>query len=54
MRAAQVPSPPPSPVVTFVDNEQIEIELSISSDDGGSGILSYHLFIDEGLYGTEF
>lgn len=54
MRAAQAPIPPPSPHVAFVDNTKIDLELKISSDDGGSGILAYHLYIDEGLYGDEF
>jgi hypothetical protein len=49
-----VPSPPPRPIVAFVDNTRIDVDLSISPDDGGSGITSYHLYIDEGLFGDEF
>ena len=54
MRAAQVPIPPPSPIIAFVDNTKINLQLKISSDDGGSGILSYHLYVDEGLIGSDF
>lgn len=49
-----MPIPPPSPVVTFVDNTKIDLTLRISSDDGGSGILSYHLYVAEGLFGAQF
>jgi hypothetical protein len=53
-RVAQKPQPPLQPIVTYVDNTRIDLKLSKSSDDGGSGITSYHLFIDEGLFGSMF
>ena len=54
LRVAQKPQPPTQPIVTYFDNTRISLKLSISSDDGGSGIISYHLFIDEGLFGSMF
>ena len=51
-RAASVPAAPPSPAVTFVDESQIRLQLTISSDDGGTGIFAYHLYINEGTNGS--
>lgn len=52
LRAASVPAPPPTPIVTYVDATQIDLQLSISSDDGGTGISQYHLYINEGVNGS--
>ncbi len=49
---AGVPAPPPTPIVTSVDAIQISLKLTISSDDGGSGISRYHLYINEGVNGS--
>lgn len=51
-RAASVPAAPPTPIITFVDATQIALQLSISSDDGGTGIFAYHLYINEGQNGS--
>ena len=51
-RAASVPAAPPTPIVTEVDATKIVLQLSISSDDGGTGIFAYHLYVNEGLNGS--
>ena len=51
-RAASVPAAPPVPVITEVDATKIVLQLSIAADDGGTGILAYHLYINEGSNGS--
>jgi hypothetical protein len=51
-RVAKVPEAPPAPVVSSVDETHIQLALTISSDDGGTGITAYHLYMNEGANGT--
>ena len=51
-RVANVPTAPPAVVLTDVDETMIALQLSISSDDGGTGIFAYHLYINEGQNGS--
>jgi len=54
IRVAQVPEPPPTPVLTAVENTIVSLQLSISTNDGGTGIIAYHLFLNEGVNGSPF
>ena len=52
--AATFPGAPPTPLYTFVDNTRLDILLFETLNDGGSAILSYHLYINGGSDGTPF
>lgn len=52
--ASTVPKAPPMPIVTEVDNTKVVLSLSETTDDGGSSILSYHLYINEGVDGSAY
>ena len=57
IRAATLPHPPPSPVVTSHDASEITLELSPTSNDGGSiggAAAWYNLHVNEGEDGSEF
>ena len=52
--AAGVPDPPPPPALGSATADSITLEFSESGDSGGSKVLGYELWMDEGTYGTEF
>ncbi len=52
--AATVPLAPPQPQVISVDNTQVTLSLSETTDNGGSSIMYYELYINEGSDGTPF
>jgi hypothetical protein len=52
--ASTFPKAPKKPVYTFVDNTHVDLILTETQDDGGSKILAYHLYINEGFDGTMF
>ncbi len=52
--ASTYPKAPPKPVYTFVDNTKLDLILTETQDDGGSKILAYHLYINEGFDGTAY
>ena len=52
--ASTVPKAPSLPIVTNVDHTKVVLSLSETTDDGGSSILSYHLFINEGVDGSAY
>jgi hypothetical protein len=57
IRAATLPLPPPSPIVTSHDATQITLELSQTSNDGGSiggSAFWYNLHVNEGEDDSEF
>jgi hypothetical protein len=52
--ASTFPKAPPKPVYTFVDNTKLDLLLTETQDDGGSKILAYYLYINEGFDGTAY
>jgi len=50
--ASTFPKAPPKPMYTYVDNTKIDLLFTETQDDGGSVILSYYLYINEGYDGT--
>lgn len=52
--ASTFPKAPPKPLYTYVDNTKVDLLFTETQDDGGSPILSYYLFINEGYDGTSF
>lgn len=52
--ASTFPKAPPKPIYTYVDNTKLDLLFTESQDDGGSAILSYYLYINEGFDGTSF
>lgn len=52
--ASTYPKAPPQPQYVFVDNTRVDLILSETQDDGGSNILAYHLFINEGSDGSPY
>ena len=52
--AADVPDPPPPPALESATAGSITLQFTESADSGGSKVLGYELWKDEGTYGTEF
>ena len=52
--AATVPKAPPQPLVYSVDNTKVILSLGETTDDGGSAILQYYLFVNEGSDGSAY
>lgn len=52
--ASTFPKAPPKPIYTFVDNTKLDLLLTQTQDDGGSKILAYYLYINEGFDGTAY
>lgn len=52
--ASTYPQSPPTPTYTFVDNTHVDLLLAETSNDGGSPILAYYLYINEGQDGSSF
>lgn len=51
---AEKPEAPRKPILSSVDETQISIVIPQSSDDLGSPVLTYSLFINEGIDGSDF
>lgn len=57
IRAAVLPYAPDSPVVTYFDATQIDLDLSVTQNDGGTyggAVFFYNLYVNEGAEGTDF
>ncbi len=52
--AATVPKAPPQPSVSSVDNTEIILSLGETTDDGGSAIIQYYLYVNEGSDGSAY
>ena len=52
--AATVPTAPPIPIVSSVDNTQVTLTLRPSSDDGGLAVSAYVLYVDQGIQASSF
>jgi len=52
--ASTYPRAPPQPRYTYVDHTKIDLVFSDTVDNGGSAIIKYHLYINEGLDGTPY
>lgn len=54
IRAATVPARPPAPTRDSVDATSISVTIRKAADDGGSNILGYELYINQGTGTTSF
>ena len=54
IRASYLPAAPPIPQLVSVDQTQISLQFLISTDDGGSTITKYHLYVSEGAFSAAF
>ena len=45
---------PPAPIVILVNNTQVQLSLSETTDDGGSPIIKYLLYVNEGSDGSPY
>ncbi len=52
--AAAKPEAPPAPSLTSASNTQIVLGLTDTSDDGGSTVISYSLYMNEGTDGSDY
>lgn len=52
--AATVPSSPPRPTLTSVSSTSISLSFSATTDNGGSPIISYELWVDRGTAGSDY
>ena len=52
--AADVPAPPQPPALFSATTDTVTLSFSESTDSGGSKVLGYELWMDDGTYGTEF
>ena len=52
--AADVPSKPPTPILSAVNDTYIVVNLTAPSDNGGSSIIDYALYVDDGTINGAF
>ena len=52
--AANVPSKPPAPILSNVNDTYIILNLTAPSDNGGSSIIDYALYVDNGMINGAF
>lgn len=52
--AADTPSQPKAPLLLIVSHDLIKLQFFSSSDEGGSPVTSYELFMDQGDVNTPF
>jgi large repetitive protein len=52
--AATVPSSPPRPTLSLVSSTSISLTFTATTDNGGSSITSYELWVDRGTPGTTY